>query len=103
MTCASRLRSSLFVRYSVSAVFAGHDHVYERTTPQKGIQYFVSGAGGQLRRGNIDRQSPLLAAGNDQVHSFLYVEITRERLSFWAVSEDGEILDSGTLNPALSG
>ena len=96
------LLEPLFVRYAISAVFAGHDHVYERTTPQKGIQYFVSGAGGQLRRGNINRQSPLLAAGNDQVHSFMYVEITRDRFSFWAVSENGEILDSGHSRPGKS-
>ena len=91
------LLEPLFVRYGVSAVFAGHDHVYERTTPQKGIQYFVSGAGGQLRRGNINRQSPWWAAGNDSVHSFMYLEVTRERFSFWAVSEYGDVLDSGNL------
>ena len=27
----------LFVTYGVNVVFAGHDHIYERITPQKGI------------------------------------------------------------------
>ena len=30
------------------AVFSGHEHFYERITPQKGIHYFISGAAGQL-------------------------------------------------------
>jgi hypothetical protein len=35
----------------VNVVFSGHDHVYERIKPQKGIYYFVSGSAGQLRKG----------------------------------------------------
>lgn len=89
----------LFVRHGVAAAFSGHDHFYERTRPQQGIQYFVSGAGGKIRRGNLDRRSPLYAAGNDQVHSFMYVEATMERLDFWAVDAAGHILDHGTLAP----
>jgi hypothetical protein len=37
----------LLVRYGVSVVFSGHDHVYERSTPQKGITYFIEGSSGQ--------------------------------------------------------
>lgn len=98
----SKLRSQLeplFVRHGVAAVFAGHDHIYERIKPQQGVQYFVSGAGGQLRRGNTDRRSPLHAAGNDEVNSFMYVEVTRDRLSFWAVDATGRTLDGGVLAP----
>ena len=51
-TCASLLEP-LFVKYGVNVVFSGHDHVYERIKPQKGIYYFVSGAAGQLRKGNM--------------------------------------------------
>lgn len=87
----------LFVRYKVAAVFSGHDHIYERTLPQQGVQYFVSGAGGQLRRGNIDRRSRFFAAGNDEVNSFMYVETTGDRLEFWAVDAAGNILDRGAL------
>lgn len=89
----------LFVRYGVAAVFAGHDHVYGRTALIKGVQYFVSGAGGQLRRGGISRSGSLFVADNDQAHSFMYVELTRDRLAFWSVSEDGRVLDAGTLSP----
>lgn len=87
----------IFVRHKVAAVFSGHDHIYERTKPQQGVQYFVSGAGGRLRRGNINRRSPLFAAGNDELHSFMYVEVTFERFAFWSVDAEGNILDSGVL------
>lgn len=99
---STRLRvllEPLFVRHGVAAVFSGHDHIYERIKPQQGVQYFVSGAGAKLRQGNTDRRSPLYAAGNDQVNSFMYVEVTRDRFSFWAVDAAGRILDSGVLTP----
>ena len=34
----------LLLKHGVDVVFAGHDHVYERVKPQKGITYFVSGS-----------------------------------------------------------
>lgn len=94
------LRSALepvFVHHGVSAVFSGHDHVYERVRPQRGVQYFVSGAGGQLRRGGLDRDSPLFEAGDDQVNSFISAEVTPECLRFRAVGADGRTLDEGAL------
>ncbi len=36
---------TLFERYGVRAVFAGHDHAYERLE-RNGVRYFVSGGGG---------------------------------------------------------
>ena len=92
----------LFVRYGVSAVISGHDHFYERTKPQQGVYYFVSGAGGQLRQNNINRKSPFFAAGNDRVNSFMYFEVNEDVLSFWAVDADGRILDSGVLPSATT-
>lgn len=89
----------LFVRYGVAAAFSGHDHVYERIKPQQDVQYFVSGAGGQLRRGNLDRSQAFFAAGNDEVNSFMYVEVTRDQLAFRAVDAKGLILDSGSFGP----
>ena len=53
--------------------------------------------GGQLRKGDLDRKSPLYEAGNDKVNSFMYFEVTPEKLSFWAIDPDGDTLDKGTL------
>jgi Calcineurin-like phosphoesterase len=93
----------LFVRHGVAAVFSGHDHVYERVRPQRGVQYFVSGAGGQLRRGGLDRSSPLFEAGEDEVNSFIYAEVTAGRLRFRAVGADGRTLDEGALAHVKTG
>jgi predicted MPP superfamily phosphohydrolase len=87
----------LFLKYNVSVVFNGHDHFYERVKPQKGIVYFVTGAGGQLRRGNIDTNSGITAKGNDQDQSFMVVEINGDEMHFNAVSRRGDIIDSGVI------
>ena len=83
----------LFVRYGVNVVFSGHDHIYERLKPQKGITYFVAGAGGKLRKGI--RSSEQTAAAFDQDQSFVLVEIAGEQMTFRAVSRTGRLIDSG--------
>jgi 3',5'-cyclic AMP phosphodiesterase CpdA len=86
----------LFIKYRVNVVFSGHDHVYERIKPQKGIYYFVSGAGGQLRKGDVKR-SELTAAAFDQDQSFMLVEIDGRDLQFRAISRTGQTVDSGVI------
>jgi calcineurin-like phosphoesterase family protein len=86
----------IFVRYGVNVVFSGHEHFYERITPQKGIYYFISGAAGQLRRGDVER-SEFKAAAFDQDQSFMLVEIAGADLFFQAISRVGQIVDSGTI------
>lgn len=87
----------LLTTYTVQVVFAGHDHVYERTKPQQGIQYFVTGAGGQMRRGDIDMKSPLRAASYDQDNSFMLIELDEKEMGFKSISETGEVVDSGVI------
>jgi 3',5'-cyclic AMP phosphodiesterase CpdA len=86
----------IFVKYGVNVVFSGHDHVYERVQPQKGIHYFVSGSAGQLRRGNM-RRSSQTAASFDQDQSFMTVEISGPELFFQAISRIGRTVDSGVI------
>jgi hypothetical protein len=85
----------LFVKYGVSIVFTGHDHFYERIKPQKGILYFVTGSGGQLRTGNIDKTSGLTAGGLDTDNAFLVGEFTGDVFTFQAISRMGRVVDSG--------
>ena len=86
----------LFLKYGVQVVFAGHDHVYERVKPQKGIYYFMEGASGELRAGNL-RKTDMTAAGYDKDRSFLTVEISGDDLYFQAISRTGMVVDSGTI------
>jgi predicted phosphodiesterase len=88
----------LFVKFGVQVVFAGHDHVYERVKPQKGICYFTEGASGSLRPGNLKKKTALTAAGYDQDRSFMLVEIAGDELHFQTVSRLGRTVDSGLIH-----
>jgi 3',5'-cyclic AMP phosphodiesterase CpdA len=88
----------LFVRYGVNAVFSGHDHFYERTKPQHGIHYFVTGAGGKTRRGGVDLDSPIRAQSYDEDNHFMLIEADHSRISFQAISETGGVIDRGVIS-----
>ena len=87
----------LFVRYGVNVVYSGHDHIYERLVPQRGITYFVAGASGELRQGDLKR-SPTTAAGFDQDRSFMLNEVAGDDLFFQVVSRTGLTVDSGVIH-----
>jgi len=86
----------LFVKYGVQAVFAGHEHIYERMKPQKGITYFTEGAAGELRQGDL-KKTDLTAAGYDQDRSFMLIEISGDQLNFQTISRTGKTVDSGLI------
>ena len=86
----------LFVKHGVNVVFQGHDHVYERIKPQKGIYYFVEGSSGKLRPGDL-RKSALTEVGNDREQSFMLVEVDEDELHFQTIARTGRTIDSGTL------
>ena len=87
----------LFVKYGVDVVYAGHDHIYERIKPQKGITYFVNGSSGELRKGDVNPSS-LTAAYFDQDQVFSLVEIKGDDLYFQARSRTGRTVDAGSIH-----
>ncbi|HKR13841.1 MAG TPA: metallophosphoesterase [Pyrinomonadaceae bacterium] len=87
----------IFVQYGVNVVLTGHDHVYERVKPQQGIYYFVSGAAGKLRKGDIRRPSPLTDKAYDQDLHFMLFEVAGDQMYFQAVSRTGETVDAGVM------
>lgn len=87
----------IFVKYGVNVVFSGHDHLYERIKPQKDIVYFVSGGASKIRKGDLNRSDPLMAAGNDETLHFMVIEATADTFHFRAIGAGGEILDEGTI------
>ena len=86
----------LFVRHGVNVVFSGHDHIYQRFKPQKGITYFVEGASGKLRKGiKLSTES---AVAFDQDQSFMLVEIAGDALAFRTITRTGRVIDSGVID-----
>jgi hypothetical protein len=94
---AREIRADLedaLVRNHVNVVFSGHEHFYERVTPQKNIQYFVSGAAAKLRRGDLAGAS-FTAFGWDREHSVMVVEIDGDTMYFQSLGESGRTIDCG--------
>jgi predicted phosphodiesterase len=95
-----KLRSQLeplYLKYGVKVVFAGHGHAYERVKPQKGVHYFTEGASGEIKRRSLNRESPLFAAGEDMINSFLIVAVTGDEMKVEAIGSDGRLIDSTTI------
>jgi flavodoxin len=87
----------LFLKYGVNVVLAGHEHFYERIKPQKGIHYFITGAGGKLRKGDVKKNSPLTAKAFDTDMSFMLIEVAGAELHFQVISRTNETVDSGVI------
>jgi hypothetical protein len=85
----------IFIKHGMNVVFAGHEHFYERIKPQNGIYYFISGSGGKLRKGDVNKGSPLMAKAYDEDMSFMLIEIDDKEMHFQVVSRTGETVDSG--------
>jgi hypothetical protein len=87
----------LFVRYGVNVVLAGHEHFYERIKPQQGIYYFITGAGGKLRKGDVKDNSPLTANHYDADMSFMLFEVNGDEMHFQVISRTNQTVDSGVI------
>ncbi|HEX7024337.1 MAG TPA: metallophosphoesterase [Gemmatimonadales bacterium] len=86
----------LFVKYGVDVVFQGHEHVYERQKPQKGITYFTAGGSAKLRSGDT-RPGELTAVGFASDRSFMLVEIAGDNMFFQTISRTGKTVDKGVI------
>lgn len=88
----------LFVRYGVDLVLSGHDHVYERTTPQQGVTYIVTGAGAKLSEvGSSD-----FTAFSARTLEFMMIEADMESMNISALNTAGEVFDHVTLGDGSS-
>jgi hypothetical protein len=97
---------ALFVNSGVKVVFSGHEHNFqasEVSAATGGIRFFVSGAGGELRRGNVQKnmQNAHIQAWAEQNH-FLEVDIDGKTMKVTPLSyEPMNIVDStGAAVPA---
>jgi len=82
------------VRNQVNVVFSGHEHLYERIKPQKGIVHFVSGGGGRYLYDY--KPSDFDEVGRSE-HHFMVAEIAGDRLFYEAITHGQELIDCGIL------
>jgi hypothetical protein len=87
----------IFVKYGMNVALTGHEHFYERIKPQQGVYYFISGAGGKLRSGDVKDKSPLTEKAYDKDMSFMLAEIVNNQMFFQVISRTGATVDSGVL------
>ena len=92
----------ILVKHGVDVVFTGHEHIYERLRPQKGIYHFTVGGAAKLRKGDT-RRGPLTEATFDRDRSFLLVEIADDTMYFQALSRKGTIVDEGVITRRANG
>ena len=88
----------LFDKYQVSAVFSGHDHVYERAE-HNGIRYFVSGGGGASLYPRRPRSNPVDTEAVkmfERVYHYLRVTLTGNRVEVTGIRSDGTTIETTT-------
>ncbi len=83
---------ALFARNGVDLVLAGHEHDYQRSVPDDGITYVVSGGGAKLRPTGTDEFTIVSAS---ELH-FLDITINAASIDVVAIGITG-VLDTFTL------
>jgi hypothetical protein len=95
----------LFEKYGVTAVFSGHDHVYERAEVG-GLHYFVSGGGGAplYPRKQHPSQIDLDAVKFfERTNHYLRVHIVGDQIEVTAIRIDGTPIETTTWSDAPRG
>jgi len=87
----------VFEKYGVNVVLSGHEHVYERIMPQKGVAYFILGNSGELRYHDLHKITTIMAKGFDTDRTFGMFEVKGKDLAFQIVSRGGQTVDSGMM------
>ncbi len=90
-----RAIESIVVRAGVELVLAGHDHNYERTRPQGGVVYVVTGAGAKTRPVG---ESLFTVVSQSQEH-FLIGEASFRSLTVTSIDDHLEPIDRFELRP----
>lgn len=83
----------ILTRHHVDLLLAGHDHHYERTYPQQGVTYVVSGGG--CKTTAVRPQAFTAAAAS--ILQFVLIDIEGDRLDGRCIRVDGHVADRFTL------
>jgi hypothetical protein len=82
------------VNHGVHVVFSGHEHLYERIRPQRGVYYFVSGGGG---RNLYDLKMSEFDEVGASEHHFMIAQVSGDTMLFEAITHAQKVLDCGAV------
>jgi predicted phosphodiesterase len=85
--------SPLFERYGVQLVVSGHDHDYQRSKPQRGVTYVVTGAAAGTRRTGEASFTEVSFSW----HHFTDITVFADRLVLRAVNQELRVADEVTI------
>jgi len=83
----------IFERYGVQLVLSGHDHDYQRSKPQQGVTYVVSGGAARLSAAN----SAEFTAAAWSTYHFVELAVWDDRLEVRAIDQSGSAFDQATI------
>jgi hypothetical protein len=84
--------------FNATAMFAGHDHFYERSEPDNGVTVIVTGGAGaplRNRAGNAERQNPHSEVFKKAYHyCLLTIDEEEEECTMEVLTPEGTKIDS---------
>lgn len=85
----------LFEKYHVAAVFAGHDHIYQRTKSRNGVVYIIAGTGGGTLNWGLTK--PAWLEDEDESYGLVLGDLRGGKLRLRFLDETGAARDELTL------
>jgi hypothetical protein len=86
----------LLKKYNATAMFAGHDHFYERSEPEEGVSMIVTGgAGAPLRNkaNNPEKQNPYSKVFAKE-HHYCLLTINKDVCAMKVLTPEGTVIDT---------
>lgn len=96
MQNAQEVIMPLLKKYNATAMFAGHDHFYERSEPENGVTMIVTGgAGAPLRpkAKNAAKQNPYSKVFASKLH-YCMIYVDKKKCVMEVRTPDGEVIDT---------
>ena len=88
----------LLKKYNATALFAGHDHFYERSEPKDGVSMIVTGGAGAPLRDkvkNAKMQNPHSVVFAKQYH-YCLLTVEEDACTLNVLTPDGTVIDTRT-------
>ena len=85
----------LLKKYNATAMFAGHDHFYERSEPDNGVTMIVTGGAGAPLRDKVKNAAevnPYSKVFNKSLH-FCILKVNDDTCTMRAITPDGMVID----------